>query len=404
MTDMIPVATTTPPRTDLIRDIAAQISAANGLDDTVELLVDHLARVFDADECHLFLIDGERVTKVASHGITAPLPDHSVQELRSGLTGWALDRMRAASTLDTVLDDRNTGLARYRAEIVGPRSCIVVPIPGSNGPIGTITLLAAPSLLDPDAGQLEELERVGAIAGAAIAHARLREDERSARIDAEHQQRVARRLAQERDHTIAVIAHELRNALTTSSGALELLLEDGAFDLDDEIRGLVELAAVSAADAVNIVARLLRPSVDDGGPGSVDVAQLAVNAARATGVTFSGIASGVESNCPAVHVRQILRNLIMNAQIHGGAHIGVDVECRDGSAVITVVDDGPGVGPGMTETIFQPYVTTGDTTGPRPSSGLGLAISRQLARQAGGDLSYLRVDNQTRFELSLPVS
>ncbi len=395
-----------PPRhADLLRDIAEQITRASDLDDTLHRLVEHLARNFGAEECHLFLIDGDRVTNMASHGVISPLPEHSVQELRSGLTGWALEHLQVATTTDTTLDDRNTGLARHRAELVGSRSCIVVPIPGREAAIGTITLLAPPGHLEPGPGEIESLERVSALAGAALVHARLRENERSARIEAEHQQSIARRLSTERDHTIAVIAHELRNALTTSYGTLEVLQEDDFITgLPDDVRDLIELAAVSAADAVSIVARLLRPSSADQTTDAIDVAHLAINAARATGVTFSGVEAGAHSRCPSVHVRQILRNLVANAQLHGGTSIGIDVQCRGDRVVIGVIDDGPGVPDGLSEVIFRPYVTTGETSGSRPSTGLGLSISRQLARQAGGDLAYVRADGLTRFELSLPVA
>jgi len=103
-------------------------------------------------------------------------------------------------------------------------------------------------------------------------------------------------------------------------------------------------------------------------------------------------------------VRQIVRNLISNADGHGGPTIGVSVSAVGETARLTVWDDGPGVPPDEVETIFDPYHRV-DPDGSVPGGvGLGLSISRQLARLMGGDLRHRRRSGRTVFELTLPIA
>jgi C4-dicarboxylate-specific signal transduction histidine kinase len=95
-------------------------------------------------------------------------------------------------------------------------------------------------------------------------------------------------------------------------------------------------------------------------------------------------------------LRQLLLNLVLNAldaQMQGGAvRIGVEevhAETAQAAApdgpppwiVLTVADQGPGVAAGMSERIFDPYVSTKET-----GLGLGLAICRRIVEDHGGEI------------------
>lgn len=85
--------------------------------------------------------------------------------------------------------------------------------------------------------------------------------------------------------------------------------------------------------------------------------------------------------------RLILHNLLQNAieASPAGAPVEVRAEAAGGSLVFVVEDRGPGLPPGMAGQLFQPCTST------KPGgSGLGLALSRQLARQAGGEIELVR--------------
>jgi signal transduction histidine kinase len=109
--------------------------------------------------------------------------------------------------------------------------------------------------------------------------------------------------------------------------------------------------------------------------------------------------------CEAATLKRMVRNLLVNARLHGeGGHIRAEVRRRDTEVLIAVEDDGPGVPEAERERIFAPFYRP---PGPRPPGdtglGLGLALCRQIARYHGGDITYVpRQPKGSRFEVRLP--
>ena len=103
-------------------------------------------------------------------------------------------------------------------------------------------------------------------------------------------------------------------------------------------------------------------------------------------------------------VRQIVRNLLTNAIRYGGEDISVVVRSADGRSTICVCDNGKGIPLEQRDLVFEAY-EQGRTDSPVSGSvGLGLNVSRRLARLMGGDLTYRYEDGISTFALSLPVS
>jgi hypothetical protein len=101
---------------------------------------------------------------------------------------------------------------------------------------------------------------------------------------------------------------------------------------------------------------------------------------------------------------QILVNLIGNAARHSpqGGTVAVIVERRDGTVAVTVADEGPGIAAADQARIFERYERVGDEPG---GIGLGLAISRRLARSMGGDIELQSAPGEgARFTLVLPAA
>jgi signal transduction histidine kinase len=69
---------------------------------------------------------------------------------------------------------------------------------------------------------------------------------------------------------------------------------------------------------------------------------------------------------------------------------------------VTVSDDGEGISEADRERVFDPYERAHHDPGMTDSVGLGLAVSRTLARRMGGDLTYDYRDGVSRFTLRLP--
>jgi signal transduction histidine kinase len=112
------------------------------------------------------------------------------------------------------------------------------------------------------------------------------------------------------------------------------------------------------------------------------------------------------------HLRSILRNLLHNAAsfTKERGKIKVKVESEDETVNLIVLDEGPGVDPADVDKIFAPLssMKEGRATGPRVTYGMGvgLTISRAIARAYGGEL--LCHSNQEgkggMFEVILPMA
>jgi signal transduction histidine kinase len=108
-------------------------------------------------------------------------------------------------------------------------------------------------------------------------------------------------------------------------------------------------------------------------------------------------------------LRQILLNLLANAVHHSpaGAQVMVEAERREGTSVaIRVRDSGPGIPLEQQSSIFEPFVQLGRSlTNTVGGVGLGLSISRDLARGMGGSISVESAPGAgASFIVSLPAA
>jgi len=103
------------------------------------------------------------------------------------------------------------------------------------------------------------------------------------------------------------------------------------------------------------------------------------------------------------HLDQILANLLSNADKYaGGATLVCATTDPSGQVEISVVDAGPGIPADFRDDLFQRFsrsASTAHVTG----TGLGLFISRELARANGGDLHHRDAEpTGSRFVVTLP--
>jgi signal transduction histidine kinase len=108
----------------------------------------------------------------------------------------------------------------------------------------------------------------------------------------------------------------------------------------------------------------------------------------------------------ALKAEQVLLNLVSNAVKYTPEPGRIVVTCgwRDKQATIDVRDTGPGVPEDMQDVIFDPFVQLGRTlTSTQEGAGLGLAISRDLARAMNGDVTVQSTPGSgATFTLRLP--
>jgi signal transduction histidine kinase len=105
-------------------------------------------------------------------------------------------------------------------------------------------------------------------------------------------------------------------------------------------------------------------------------------------------------------LQQIVLNLLSNALkfTPEGGTISLSRDSADGQVLVRVTDTGIGIDEGQLERIFDPFVQVqSGPTRAQEGVGLGLAISRDMARQMGGDISVRsEVGTGSTFTLALP--
>lgn len=105
--------------------------------------------------------------------------------------------------------------------------------------------------------------------------------------------------------------------------------------------------------------------------------------------------------------RQIVANLVSNAVKYNrrGGQVRLTLRAAAGAARLRVHDDGPGIAPGQRERLFAPFERLHATHGRVKGTGLGLALSRQLAMALQGGLELVdSAGHGACFELTLPLA
>ena len=230
-------------------------------------------------------------------------------------------------------------------------------------------------------------------------------------------------LSERRGAFVSAVTHELRTPLTTFRMYTEMLAEKMVPDEAKQQRYLETLRAESdrlghMVENVLSYARLEKgreaARVQEMSVGEIldKVGDLLGNRARQGGMRLVIEAADRDQKLRAdlSAVEQILVNLVDNACKYAGAgadpSIDLAVEGAAGAVRFRVRDHGPGVTVAEQRRLFKPFSKSAkEAACSAPGVGLGLALSRRLARAMGGDLALERgVADGACFVLTLPVA
>jgi signal transduction histidine kinase len=295
-------------------------------------------------------------------------------------------------------------------------SIIVVPLAARGMTLGALTLCMSESRRRFDEQDLVLALDLAHRAAVAVDNARLYREAERARSEAEAANRA-------KSQFLSTMSHELRtplNAITGYTELLELGVRGPLTEVQSEDLGRIRRSATVLMSLVNDVLNFARVEVGqvdfDLAPVRLDqtlgdletliAPQLAAKSLRYEYRPPNG-GDSVYVSADADRLKQILTNLLTNAVkfTDDGGLVTVAYDVAPEFARVRVADTGRGIPSDRLDAIFEPFVQVDRhlTRDSQQGVGLGLAISRELARKMGGDITVASaVGEGSTFTLTLP--
>jgi phosphoserine phosphatase RsbU/P len=377
-----------------LTEVSRALTYTTSIEEVLRVAVERAAELMEADRALLMLTDADGLLVVrAAYGID----ERRLRDVRAPLNETLVSR------LQTLL------------EYPSAAGFLSVPLVAQGEVIGLLAAVrpGGETVSDDDEWLLSALADQAAVA---LENARLtravleRDKDRGAAAEAENRAR-------------ATLGHELRSPLTAIQAYSSLLLEGVLDPLTDRQREGVARIRMSGEHLLSIIENVLDATRLEAGAlklvnRNVPITEVLTQAlqmvhpqqvAKEQDLTIDAGDGLVVRGDPG-RVRQVLVNLVGNAIKYTPARgtIRVDVSALERGdqryATIAVADSGPGIPPEVVTSIFEPY----DRGGASPSEaglGLGLFISRQLARQMGGEIEVeSEPGGGSRFTVLLPLA
>jgi len=228
-------------------------------------------------------------------------------------------------------------------------------------------------------------------------------------------------LGRERDHErefLLGISHDLRTPLTSIRGYAEAIA-DGTIETAAERSHAADVISSESKRLERLVADLLDLARLDAHefsmrPVRADAAAIVrgvVDGLAPTALQWDVDLAIAVPDAPLTEVEvdperlaQIVANLVENALKHATSHVQASVAIEEGTLVVHVDDDGPGIPAEDRERVFDRLYTGGGTPSRKVGTGIGLAIARELTNAMGGEVRCEpRAEGGTRFAVRIPV-
>jgi two-component system, OmpR family, sensor kinase len=200
---------------------------------------------------------------------------------------------------------------------------------------------------------------------------------------------------------LADASHELRTPVTALLGNVEYVARHGA---GEDVIADLRRDAARLARLVDDLLALERASSTALEPAPLDLEPLVDEVIASQDRSGARIRRG---DVKPVWVRgerealeRVVQNLVENGLLHGppGGEVTIELTARDGRALLTVRDEGPGPDPAHGDRLFERFWRAPDASG-RPGSGLGLSIAQAIVERHHGRL----VVRGSSFTVDLPA-
>jgi signal transduction histidine kinase len=210
----------------------------------------------------------------------------------------------------------------------------------------------------------------------------------------------------------AELSHELRTPLARILAEMELL---GRRERSPEERERAYEVVVRSAEQMNRILETLLAAAraeTDVAPGRSDVRAALTNLRDAWTPAVADHGARLEVRMPrgplpvgldAEIVERVVAPLLDNASRYAQSVVTVAAGRSNGQVEVRVHDDGPGIAPGEEESIFAPGARGGRQVDGHRGTGRGRALTRGLARAAGGDVRVASDEDGACFLVELPA-
>jgi len=414
----------------VVREISHAFLTADRPEDVFQFALERVGPLVGAAFASIYLIDEEdedALRLAADYNWPEKFrPFLGGMRVRVGLgpSGQAVSERRAVAVPDVFADESLADWQEVAKELEF-RALVALPLQSRGHMLGAVTFYFSESggLTDERMGLLQIVadqmsattEKAGLIEQLRRTNAALRES--NAELERQYLAVVeARRM---KDEFLANISHELKTPLTAVLGYAALMHEGASGPVTGDQRQTLEEMTAASTRLLELIDDLLELTTLKGGDARLtvesfdprDAVRDAVAGARppAAGVSLrlelpADDALWLRSD--RRKVAKILTSLLNNAfKFTAAGEVAAGVAIRNQTACFHVRDTGIGIDPAAHELVFEEFrQADGSATRRFGGSGLGLALSRQLARLLGGDIT---VDSSpstgSTFTLLLPL-
>ncbi len=407
-----------------LRRAAEALGAPHTIDDVLVEIASSALLATGADGAFVERIDPATNTLriVSAAGEFAPVP-----RAEGPLAGSYTERALAVGrpTRLSKLGRANHTLPGDIVERCEGCDIVVVPLAAAGEAFGALYVLRRADRRPFDRSEIARVGIFGNLASLAFRNARALAESEAARRDLE-------RVAESRARLVRGFSHDLKNPLGAADGFLELLEMGVKGELSSEQREGLARSRQSIRSALELIQELVELARTEAGEIRLDIASLDVrDLVRATTDEYRAQAQAADLELVAetdepltivssdrTRIAQILGNLISNALKYTPPGGRVTVRARravgpppgmagrggrGGWVRIDVTDTGPGIPADKQAEIFEEFIRLDPATA--GGAGLGLPISRRIARVLHGDVT---VDSEpgrgSTFTLWLPVA